>query len=241
MSRLYCAHNASAKEIVMSDDVRDVMSAMRSTVEVDGPLAEGASLTEASSTAEFPSLIGPVGRRALLQSIAGGLGVAVLASPASAHVHQAAAAKPAAPTPGARPAAPAAAPSLLFLDKHAFETLAILGDQIVPGSRAAKSAEFLDRLLSVESLDTQKRFMQSLGAFEREARAAHGKPWKALSAAEANTILTAMSSAAASEPTRRAFEFIKGGVAETYYSTQAGMKELGWNGALMFAAPIACG
>jgi hypothetical protein len=226
----------------MSDDVRDVMSARRSTVEVDGPLAEGASLSEASSPAEFPSLIGPVGRRALLQSIAGGLGVAVLASPASAHVHQAATpAKPAAPATGARPAAPAAAPALLFLDKHAFETLAILGDQIVPGSRAAKSAEFLDRLLSVESTDTQKRFTQSLGAFEREARAAHGKPWKALSAAEANTILTAMSAAAASEPTRRAFEFIKGGVAETYYSTQAGMKELGWNGALMFAAPIACG
>jgi hypothetical protein len=226
----------------MSDDVRDVMSAMRSTVEVDGPLAEGASLSERSSTPEFPSLIGPVGRRALLQSIAGGLGVVALASPAAAHVHQAPApAKPAAPAPGAHAATPAATPALQFLDKHAFETLAILGEQIVPGSRAAKVPEFLDRLLAVESTDTQKRFTQSLGAFEREARAAHGKPWKALTAAEANAILTTMSAAAAAEPTRRAFELIKGGVSETYFSTQVGMKELGWNGGVMFAAPIACG
>jgi hypothetical protein len=223
----------------MSDDVRDVMSARRSSVEVDGPLAEGASLSNASPTSEFPSLIGPVGRRALLQSIAGGLGVAALASPAAAHVHQTPA-KPAAPATAARAATPAAQ-ALQFMDKHAFETLAAIGEQIVPGSRAAKVPEFLDRLLAVESTETQKHLMQAIGAFEREARAAHAKPWTSLSAAEANTILTAMSSAAASEPTRRAFEFVKGGVAETYFSTQAGMKELGWNGSVMFAAPIACG
>ena len=34
---------------------------------------------------------------------------------------------------------------------------------------------------------------------------------------------------------------IKGGVAETYFATEAGMKELGWNGSVMFATPIACG
>jgi hypothetical protein len=210
----------------MSDDVRDVMSTMDSGVEVDGPLTEGSTL------------LGPVGRRALLQSIASGLGVAVLASPADAHVHQAATpAKPAAP---AR-AATAATPALVFLDKHAFDTLAILGEQIVPGSRAAKVPEFLDRLLAVESTETQKRFTQALGAFERQAREAHGKAWKALTAAEATALLTTMSSAAASEPTRRAFEGIKGGVSETYFSTQAGMKELGWNGGVMFATPIACG
>ena len=46
---------------------------------------------------------------------------------------------------------------------------------------------------------------------------------------------------AAADPARRAFELVKGAVAETYYSTQAGMKELGWNGGVMFAAPINCG
>jgi hypothetical protein len=101
--------------------------------------------------------------------------------------------------------------------------------------------EFLDRLLAVESTDTQKRFIQAIGAFEREARNAHGTPWKALAPADATAILAKMSEAPGSEGTRRAFETIKGGVAETYFSTQAGLKELGWNGGLMFAAPIACG
>ena len=90
-------------------------------------------------------------------------------------------------------------PRSLFLDKHAFDTLAILGEQIVPGSRAAKVPEFLDRLLAVESTDTQKRFIQAIGAFERQAREAHGKPWKSLTAAEATALLTKMSEAPGSD------------------------------------------
>ena len=101
--------------------------------------------------------------------------------------------------------------------------------------------EFLDRLLAVESTDTQKRFTQAIGAFERQARDAHGKPWKSLTAAEATAILTKMSEAPGSEGTRRAFDFLKGGVAETYFATEAGLKELGWNRSVMFASPIACG
>jgi hypothetical protein len=50
-----------------------------------------------------------------------------------------------------------------------------------------------------------------------------------------------MSTAPAPDAGRRAFELVKGAVSETYYSTQAGMKDLGWNGAVMFAAPINCG
>lgn len=210
----------------MSDDVRDEPLSLDSTEpsasSVDGPLRTGI-----------------FGRRAVLQSLATGVGAAVLASPAGAHVHQAGA--PAA----ARPAAPAAragsAPALVFLDRHAFDTLAILGEQIVPGSRAAKVPEFLDRLLAVESTDTQKRVIQAIGAFEAQARAAHGRPWKSLTPAQATAILTRVSEAPASEAIRGAFETIKGGVAETYFATEAGLKELGWNRSVMFASPVACG
>jgi hypothetical protein len=41
--------------------------------------------------------------------------------------------------------------------------------------------------------------------------------------------------------TRQAFERIKGAVSETYFSTEAGMKELGWNGSVVFAPPNPCG
>jgi Gluconate 2-dehydrogenase subunit 3 len=211
----------------MSDDVRDE------------PLPVSSDSVESSSAVDGPLPSFALGRRAVLQSLATGVGAAVLASPAAAHVHQAAA--PAAAKPAAPAARAGAAPALAFLDKHAFDTLAILGEQIVPGSRAAKVPEFLDRLLAVESLDTQKRFTQAIGAFERQAREAHGKPWKALTAAEATALLAKMSEAPGKEATRLAFDLVKGGVAETYFATEAGLKELGWNRSVMFASPIACG
>ena len=208
----------------MSDDVRDE------------PLSVSSEPAEASRV-DGPLRAGVFGRRAVLQSLATGVGAAVIASPAAAHVHQAAA-------PAAKRAAPArtaAAPALVFLDRHAFDTLAILGEQIVPGSRAAKVPEFLDRLMAVESTDTQRRLVQSIGAFERQARDAHGKPWKSLTPAQTTALLTTMSAAPDSESSRRAFDFVKSAVAETYFATEAGLKELGWNRSVMFASPVACG
>jgi len=176
-----------------------------------------------------------IGRRRVLQSLATGVGAAVFASSASAaHEHHAAAA-------GASEAAKTVDSSLNFLDQHAFDTLAVLSEQIVPGSRAAQVPEFLDRLLAVESRDTQQHFMQALGAFEREARAVNGMPWKALTAEQATALLTKISTQPASDVSRLAFDRIKGTVSESYYSTEVGLKELGWNGSIAFAPPSVCG
>ncbi len=180
-----------------------------------------------------------VGRRAVLQSLATGAGVAVFAPSASAaHVHQVAAQ---AATPAVPATSPATESALLFLDRHAFDTLALLSEQIVPGSRAVQVPEFLDRLLAVESIETQQRVTQVLGAFEREARAAQGKPWKALTAAEATVLLTKISGLPNTDATRQAFDDLKRVVAEIYFESEAGKKELGWNGSVAFASPAACG
>jgi hypothetical protein len=178
-----------------------------------------------------------IGRRAVLQSLATGVGVSVLGSQASAHVHGAAAAA----KPAEVAATGQASSSLLFLDQHAFDTLALLSEQIVPGSRATRVPEYLDRLLSVEKLETQKRFMQAIGAFEREAREAHGKPWKALTPAESTALLTKISTTPESETIRQVFDGFKDAIAESYYSTEPGMKELGWDGTFAFVPPAACG
>jgi hypothetical protein len=214
---LYCGDNATAKENVMSDVDSKLKAA--TTHSGDGPLRHFR-----------------IDRRSMLQSLAAGAGAVVLASRASAaHVHQVAAANAA----GAATATSAES-GLQFLDRHAFDTLALLSEQIVPGSRAAEVPEFLDRLLAVESTDTQKSFMQALGAFEREARAAHGAPWKALTADQSTALLTKISSQPDTDVSRQAFDRIKGAVSETYYSTEIGMKELGWNGSVAFAPPSAC-
>jgi hypothetical protein len=175
-----------------------------------------------------------IGRRAVLQTLATGVGAAAVAIPAAAagHAHHAAAAA----------AAPAeAASARVFLDEHAFDTLSNLSEQIVPGARAAKVPEFLDRLLAVESTDTQKRFTQSLGAFERESRAAHGQPWKALTAEQTTALLTKISTQPESEASRTAFEALKRAIADTYFSTEAGMLELGWDRNVAYAPPVVCG
>jgi hypothetical protein len=177
-----------------------------------------------------------VGRRAVLQSLATGVGaVAFVSSASGAHAHHAAAAA-ASPAPAAQGTS-----SLAFLDQHAFDTLSTLSEQIVPGSRAAQVPEFLDRLLAVESTETQKYAMQVIGAFERVAREAHGKPWKALTAEQATALLTKISTQPGSDPIRRGFDGLKSAVAETYYSTEVGMKELGWNSNVVFSPPAACG
>jgi hypothetical protein len=205
------------EEIVMSNDIRD------------------GQLPGTPDAADGPLRHFRVGRRAMLTSLAG-VGAAAFALPAAAaHVHHSAtsAAKPldAAPTDS----------SLLFLDQHAFDTLALLGEQIVPGSRASQVPQILDRLLSVESLETQKRVTQVLGMFEREAREAQGKPWKALTAQESAALLTKISALPEGDARRQGFDDLKRAVAETYYSTEPGMKEMGWTGAFAFAAPAICG
>ncbi|HEU4487171.1 MAG TPA: gluconate 2-dehydrogenase subunit 3 family protein, partial [Povalibacter sp.] len=206
--------NATEKVILMKNDVRD------EPVSAAGPLRHFR-----------------VGRRAVLRSLAGGVGagvgVAVFASRAAAaeHVHQAPAGNPAQQIPDT------AESTLVFCDRHAFDTLAVLSEQIVPGSRAAQVPEFLDRLLAVESTDTQKRFTQTLGAFERAAREAHGKPWKLLTADEATALLSRISSQPENDVLRECFDDLKAAVAETYYSSEQGMKELGWNGSVAFAPP----
>ena len=180
-----------------------------------------------------------IGRRTVLQSLATGVGAVAFASTAvAAHVHGAAAT---ATAPADVAANDAGSASLLFLDQHAFDTLSALSEQIVPGSRAVQVPQFLDRLLAVESTDTQTSFMQALGAFEGEARAANGLPWKSLTAEQANTLLTKISTLPDNDRSRHAFDRIKGAVAETYYQTEAGMKELGWNGSITFSPPSVCG
>src|SRR5512134_3506029 len=125
---------------------------------------------------------GSVPRRAMLQGLATAIAGVVL--PASGDVAAQAPVAPAAPPP---PAGPASLPQ--FLSPHEQETLARIGDQLVPGSASVGVTAMADRLLSVESAEVQRRFHNALGAFEHEARVRHAKTWVELSPAEQAAIL----------------------------------------------------
>lgn len=198
---------------------------------------------------ETPETAG-IGRRAVLQSLLGGVG-AGLAVPGLAQaqqhpVHQ----HLAQGTSTAHKKAASAAYTPEFLDGHQLKTLDTLSEAIVPGSTEAKVAPFLDTLLAVESQDNQRDFLGALGAFDMLAIETNGKPWIGLTAAEQDALLQKASTTApglhgGSRGTRYFgatapdggkatigdhFANLKQWIAGAYYSSEKGARELGWTG-----------
>jgi gluconate 2-dehydrogenase subunit 3-like protein len=169
-----------------------------------------------------------VSRRVALQALFGGVGGGLASSGAAAHPIREHLLNPGAIEQAQQRATAGSAP--VFLDAHQAKTLEALADAIVPGSTAANVAPFLDQLLAVESADNQRAFLGSLGAFDMAAIRDHGKAWLALSAAEQDALLRVASTAESSSALRGHFENIKDWIAGAYYSSERGMRELGWTG-----------
>ena len=202
-----------------------------------------------------------LGRREVL-GLMGAAGVG-LALPAVAQDHpvrdhlaqhdRVAAADTRASAPGAKP---------VFLDAHQLATLVSLAERIVPGSTRAKVAPFVDQLLAVDTPENQRKFLSALGWIDAEAQARFKHPWKALTEPQQIELLTAVSNAEFAEPphfwvrgeavivppplpkrpptTRDRFEELKGWIAGAYYSSEIGMRELGWTGQTFFASFPGC-
>jgi len=202
---------------------------------------------------------GPIGRRGLLQGLLGGVGAGIAlplhagAHPIEHHLASAERMEKAA----ARARAPHGAPE--FLDPYTIETVGSMAERIVPGSKAAGVAAFVDSLLAVDKLEHQRRFLNALGAMEGECRSRFGRPWRSLTEAQQTELLTAVSTAAPAEvnepgtpvitaeakedpvPTLRDhFDHLKKWIAGAFYSSPAGMKELGFTGQQFFASFPGC-
>lgn len=193
-----------------------------------------------------------IGRREAVQRLLAGAGgtlmVPGLAAAHPVHKHLADAATIA--VADAKAAAADWAPE--FLDAHQNETLVALSERIIPGSTKAQVNRFIDLLLTVDSQDNQKKFLASLGAFEGDSMARFGHPFVALAEDQQNKILDAASTeksghggnenamwfalpaSSSSEPARSTmrdhFENMKGWISGAYYSSEIGMREMGWTG-----------
>jgi Gluconate 2-dehydrogenase subunit 3 len=212
------------------------------------------------------SRAGGVGRRELLQTLAAGAsaGLTLPALVEGHPLHTALQQPSKVGTADRKARATSYVPE--FLDKHLHATLVALAEQIVPGSTKAKVADFIDALLAVESSQTQRRFLNALGAFEGLARSEHRKTWKALTSQEQVAVLTKASTAEPGAPggsgasgggrpgggpgdgpgggpqtIRDHFEHLKGWISGAYYSSEIGMRELGWNGNVFFDKLPECG
>lgn len=198
----------------------------------------------------------PPSRRQLLQALAGSVGAGLtlpaVISGQAAHRHED-------PVPVAAGEDVPGLPG--FLDPHQLDTIASLAEAIMPGSTAAGVAPFVDRLLAADTPDRQRDFLAALGAIQAESASRFAKPWLALEPAQRTELLAAASTGKPSReprywtpgqpvlapepppapPTLRdRFDLLKERIATAYYSSEAGMKELGWTGQMIHEAFPGC-
>jgi len=193
-----------------------------------------------------------LGRREVLQGLFAGVGASlVLPGGSEAHVIEPAltAAVAKARTPGAA--------KLAFLDEHQFATLNALCARIVPGSEKALADRFIDELLAVAPVERSQRFLTALGAIEGASLSRFQKPFRALAVPQQVEVLEAASTAKPGreewywtpgtllqEPEagpeevtlRDHFDHLKRWIVESYYSSEAGLRELGYTGQTFFAS-----
>ena len=199
-------------------------------------------------------------RRDLLAGLAAGVAGAVVMPGVAAHTREADAPPSQAATPS-----PSAAdqPTPRLLDDHRLGMLNGLAEQLIPGAGAAGVASLLDRVLAVEPAAAQRRFLNALGAFERDARDRHGKGWMEITGGQQVEILRAASTQASARPAsppwtrgqpierpdapapppynlRDHLDHLKDWVHRAYVTTPAGMKDFGFTGDLAFEGFPGC-
>ena len=175
----------------------------------------------------------PLPRRAALQLLVGAAGAGFTSGSEAAHpmhLHVLNGANSSTIERAQQKAAAAGSYTPELLDAHQLKTLEALAEAIVPGSTAARVAPFLDQLLAVDAAATQRAFLGSIGAFDMAAIKKHGKAWTLIAASDQDALLREASTAEPSTALRSHFEELKGWIAGAYYSSEAGMRELGWNG-----------
>jgi hypothetical protein len=135
----------------------------------------------------------------------------------------------------------------LFLDEHQNETLIVFSDLIIPatdtpGAKEALVNRYIDLVLSAETPDTQRAFLNSLGYLDGESIRRFKAAFRYLSREDQDVLLHALAyprnasgwtgEAEAKPDTGHAhFEALKLRIMTAYYSSQIGEKELGWDGA----------
>jgi hypothetical protein len=138
----------------------------------------------------------------------------------------------------------------VFLNAQQNENLITIAETIVPGSTKAHVNRFIDLLLSVETDTHKKEFVAALAGLEAESRKRFGKGFRSLDNRQQNMLLTDAAAPAKdvagddakkeNSGLRADFENLKGWVSGAYYSSEVGMRELGWTEDRVFASFPGC-
>ncbi len=115
-----------------------------------------------------------------------------------------------------------------FFSEQQNAALVSISECIIPGSSAASCNRIIDLILTLETEKTRKQMLDALAAFDAAARSRNSDSFRNLPAREKNDILA--EAANGSGPLAPHFAVIKEWTADAYWSSQEGMRELGWNG-----------
>ncbi len=181
-----------------------------------------------------------ISRRDAMQLLSGGIGASFaipgLASEHPMHAHLIDQAK----TASAEKHAAAVPYKPVFLSAHELATTKSIAERIVPGATKARCAEFIDQLLALDVQANQRGFLSALGTFEGKAIEKAKGPWTSLTPAQQDEILTEASTGEPGTRLRDHFDALKGWISGAYYSSEIGMRELGWTGQVIFAEFPGC-
>jgi hypothetical protein len=123
----------------------------------------------------------------------------------------------------------------IFLNAQQDELLVAVAETMVPGSSTAQVNQFIDLLLSVDTAESQKAFLSSLAAVDEESRGSFQHEFGELNEGDRIKVLTSLS-----QDHKEAFANLKEWIVGAYYSSEVGMKELGWDGNFAFEKYPAC-
>ena len=200
-------------------------------------------------------------RREMLQRILTGLGATLAAPLAAAHPMARHLADPSLLQTAAATAEDANW-SPQFLTAKQNDALVAISERVLPGANAAHVNRVIDLLLTAETEDTRKLFASALATLDAESSKRFHTGVAAISPAQLDEILSTCAAqdpphsehdddapgwklnqktAATAPPSLRDhFENLKGWIVATYYSSEAGLRELGWNDDFYYESPAEC-
>jgi hypothetical protein len=125
-----------------------------------------------------------------------------------------------------------------FLTAEQNEALIAVGEGIIPGSKGALCNRVIDLILSIDSEKNKREFAAALAAFVSASRTQFDKPVNALPAEQMDKLLG--HAATANNPLWPHFELLKEWLADSYWSSRQGLRELGWTGRMAWAKFDGC-
>jgi len=138
-----------------------------------------------------------------------------------------------------------------FLSAEQNESLIAVAESMVLGSTKAQANRFIDLLLSVDTPEHKRKFLDSVATFEAESQRRFRSGFASLEPRQKNMLLADASKGAPKDAStggagkeslrlHEHFENLKGWISGAYYSSEMGMRELGWTPDQVFASFPGC-